>query len=138
MEGCLWNDWLARLICLVNEQFRDHSLVLEECPFCHKFLAAELLSKEEVDTAETLKEKDVFFKMGLTIETGERVADHPEAFITYRFAYRCRDCGKEWTKFRVREVGIPKEYVEDEEEKTDYDAGNEEEEAREEQYAREG
>ena len=138
MEGCLWNDWLARLICLVNEQFRDHSLVLEECPFCHKFLAAELLSKEEVDTAETLKEKDVFFKMGLTIETGERVADHPEAFITYRFAYRCRDCGREWTKFRVREVGIPKEYVEDEEEKTDYDAGNEEEEAREEQYAREG
>ncbi len=138
MEGCSWNYWLARLICLINEQFRDHSLVLEECPFCHKFLAAELLSKEEVDTAETLKVKDIFFKMGLTIETGERVADHPEAFITYRFAYRCRDCGKEWDKFRVREVGIPKEYVEDEEEKTEYDAGNEEEDAREEEYAREG
>lgn len=113
-------------------------MVLEECPFCHKFLAAELLSKEEVDTAETLKEKDVFFRMGLTIETGERVADHPEAFITYKFAYRCRDCGKEWTKFRVREVGIPKEYVEDEEEKTDYDIEREEEDTREEQYAREG
>jgi len=113
-------------------------LVSEECPFCQKFLAAELLSKEEVDTAETLKEKDVFFKMGLTIETGERVADHPEAFVTYRLGYRCRDCGKEWTKFRVREVGIPKEYVEDEEEKTDYDMEREEEDAREEQYAREG
>jgi hypothetical protein len=110
---------------------------LEECPFCHKFLAAELLSKDVVDTAEALKEKDAFFKMGITIETGERVADRPEAFIAYRFVYRCRDCGKEWAKFRVREVGIPREYVEDEEEKTDYDAEREEEDAREEQYARE-
>jgi len=135
---CPSNDWSARLICLVNEHFQDHSLVLEECPFCHKFLAAELLSKEEVDTAETLKEKDVFFKMGLTIEAGEMVADHPEAFITHKFAYRCRDCGKEWAKFKVSEVGIPKEYVEDEEEKTDYDTEREEEDAREEQFAREG
>ena len=112
-------------------------MVLEECPFCHKFLAVELLSKEAIDTTEALKEKDAFFKMGITIETGERVADHPEAFITNRFAYRCRDCGKEWTKFSVREAG-PREYVEDEEEKTNYDAGTEEEDVREEQYAREG
>jgi hypothetical protein len=117
--------------------FRIAPLVLEECPFCHKFLAAELLSKEEVDTAEALKEKDVLFNMGLSIETGERVADHPEGFLTYKFAYRCRDCGKEWRKFKVREVGIPTEYVEDEEERTDYEAGKEEEDAREEQYARE-
>ena len=112
-------------------------MVSEECPFCHKFLAGELMSKEEVDTAEALKEKDAFFKMGITIETGERVADHPEAFVTYRFAYKCRDCGKEWNKFSVREVGIPKEYGEDDEERTDYDAGKEEEDAREEQYSSE-
>ena len=110
---------------------------MEECPFCHKFLAAELLSKEEIDTAEALKEKDAFFKMGITIETGERVADHPEAFIAYRFLYKCRDCGKEWSKFQIREVGVPREYAEDEEEKADYDAGREDEEVREEQYARE-
>ena len=110
---------------------------MEECPFCHKFLAAELLSKEEIDTAEALREKDAFFKMGITIETGERVADHPEAFIAYRFLYKCRDCGKEWSKFKIREVELPREYVEDEDEKTDYDAAREEEEAREEQYARE-
>jgi hypothetical protein len=102
-------------------------MVLEECPFCHKFLAAELLSKEEVDTAEALRGKDVFFNMGLSIETGARVADHPEDFFTYKFAYRCRDCGKEWSKFRVREVGLPTEYAEDEEEKTEYDAKKEEE-----------
>ena len=117
--------------------FNDHSLVLEECPFCHKFLAGELMSKEVVDTAEALKEKDALFKMGITIETGERIADHPEAFVTYRFAYRCGECGKEWNKFKVREVEVPREYVEDEEEKTDYDADREEEDAREEQYARE-
>ncbi len=113
-------------------------MVLEECPFCHKFLAGELLSKEEIDTSEALKEKDAFFKMGITIETGEAIADHPENFVTYRFAYRCRDCGKEWAKFSVREVGVPREYAEDEEERTDSDPEREEEDAREEQYAREG
>ena len=126
------------LICLVSAGQRDRSLVLEECPFCHKFLAAELLSKEEIETSEALKEKDAFFKMGITIETGERIADHPEAFIAYRFAYRCRDCGREWAKFSVREVAGPREYVEDEEERTEYDAEKEEEDVREEQYAREG
>src|SRR3989441_11708551 len=69
---------------LIGGRVQDHSLVLEECPFCHKFLAAELLSKEEIDTTEALKEKDAFFKMGITIETGERIADHPDAFITSR------------------------------------------------------
>src|SRR5467141_392901 len=107
----------GRLICLVRERIQDHPLVLEECPFCHKFLAAELLSKEEIDTTEALKEKDAFFKMGITIETGERVADHPEAFSTSRFAYRCKECGKEWAKFSVREIETPGEYIEDGEEK---------------------
>jgi len=127
-----------KLICLFGARPHDPSLVLEECPFCHKFLAAELLSKAEIDTAEALKEKDAFFKMGITIETGERVTDHPESFVTNRFAYKCRECGKEWTKFSVLELGLPGEYGEDEDDKTDYDAGKEEEDAREEQYAGEG
>lgn len=110
---------------------------MEECPFCHKFLAAELLSKEEIDTAEALKEKDALFKMGITIETGERVADHPEAFIAYRFAYKCRDCGREWNKVTIREVEGPREYSDAEEDKADYDEGKDDEDAREEQYARE-
>ncbi len=112
-------------------------MVLEECPFCHKFLAAELLSKEEIDAAEALKEKDALFKMGITIETGERVADHPEAFVAYRFAYKCRDCGREWNKFKIREVEVPREYAEDEEDKADFDGGKDDEDGREEQYARE-
>ncbi len=127
---------LGKLICLVIVFFQNLPLVLEECPFCHKFLAAELVSKTEVDTAEVLKEKDVFFRLGLAIDAGERVADHPEAFITYKFTYRCRDCGKEWDKFKIREVEVQKEFVEDEEEKSDYDSDKEAEDAREEEYAR--
>lgn len=95
------------------------------------------MSKEEIDTSEALKEKDAFFKMRITIETGDAIAEHPENFVTYRFAYRCRDCGKEWAKFSVREVGIPREYAEDEEQRMDSDPEREEEDAREEQYARE-
>ena len=111
-------------------------MVSEECPFCHKFLMAELMSKDEIDTAEALKEKDAFFKMGISIEKGERIADDPEAFVTDRFAYRCRECGKEWTRFRVREADAPRELGEDEE-KADYEDGKDEEDGREEQYARE-
>ncbi len=72
--------------------------------------------------------------MGMPIETGERIADHPEAFLAYKLTYRCKDCGKEWTKLSVDEVGIPKSYVEDEEENTEYDADKEAEESKEEEY----
>ena len=58
-------------------------------------------------------------------------------FTTYKETYRCKHCRKEWTKLSVEEVGIPKQYVEDEEEKTEYDAEQETKEAREEEYARE-
>ena len=115
-------------------------MVLEECPFCHKFLAGELMAKQEVNTGEVLKEKDVFFRLGLSIDTGERVADHPEAFVTHKFVYRCKDCGKEWSKYKVEEVDLPKEdaeYAVDEMGKTEEDADQEAEEAREEQYATE-
>jgi hypothetical protein len=95
------------------------------------------MSKQEIDTVEALKEKDAFYRMGITIETGERIGDHPEAFITYKFTYRCRDCGKTWSKFKVEEVELPREYLESEEEKADYDGDAEEEEAREEQFASE-
>ena len=95
------------------------------------------MSKEKIGAAEALKEKDALFKMGITIEAGERIADHPEAFVAYRFAYKCRECGKEWNKFNVREVEVPQEYAEDEAERTDYDAVQEDDDAREEQYASE-
>jgi hypothetical protein len=75
--------------------------------------------------------------LGLSEDEKQAVAMRPEAFITYKSLYKCKHCGKEWTKLHVEEKPIPREYLEDKEEKTDYDAHLEEEEAREEQYARE-
>lgn len=112
-------------------------MVLEECPFCHKFLAAELISKQEIDTAEMLKEKDVFYKLGVPVETGERIADNPEMFATFKLGFKCRQCGKEWSKLTIEGVTVPKEYAESEDEGADGDVYREEEEPGEEQYAEE-
>jgi hypothetical protein len=112
-------------------------LVLEECPFCHKFLAAELISKQEIDTADMLKEKDVFYRLGVPVETGERIAANPEMFITYQLGFKCLQCGKEWSKLKVEGVSKPKEYAESEDEESDYDNDREQEEAIEEQYSEE-
>jgi hypothetical protein len=75
--------------------------------------------------------------LGLSEDERHTVAISPEAFITYKSLYKCKHCGREWTKISVEAKKIPRAYVEDEGEKTDYDAHVEEEEAREEQYARE-
>lgn len=62
---------------------------------------------------------------------------HPKAFISYKLSYRCKHCGKTWTKLEVEKKALPRAYVEDEEEKTDYDAHIEQEEAREDEYSSE-
>ena len=110
-------------------------MVLEECPFCHKFLAAELISKLEIDTAEILKEKDVFYKLGVPVETGERMTDNPEMFLTYKLGFKCRQCGKEWSKLKVEGVKTPKDHGESDGEESDYD--DEGDEVGEEQFAEE-
>jgi hypothetical protein len=117
-------------------------------------LVAELLAKEQVDSAEVTKVSDFpmeensftgqimqggfAMNQGLLIlglSEGERqaVAMRPEAFISYRLSYRCKHCGKTWTKL-VEKKPLPRAYVVDEEEKTDYDA-HIEEEAREDEYS---
>ncbi len=110
-------------------------------------LAAQVLSKEEVDSSELAKQTDFSTtppvgrgRWGAAVwpEGGiQRIADRPEEVVTYKLTYRCKDCGKEWSKLSVEKIDIPKEYVEDEEEKTDYDAEIETKEAREEEMARE-
>jgi hypothetical protein len=128
-------------------------MVLHECPFCHRPFEAELLSKEQVDSSERsrvsdfpveralggqLSEGGMYFSpmFGPTDDEKAAVAMRPEAFLTFKETYKCKHCGKEWTKLSVEEKRIPREYLEDEREKTDYDAHIEEEEAREEEYAR--
>ena len=101
-------------------------MVSEECPYCHKFLGAELVSKQEIDTAEMLKEKDIFYKLGVPVDTGEKIVENPEMFATYKLGFKCRQCGKEWSKLTVEGVRAPKEYVENEDPESDYDDGSEE------------
>ncbi len=136
-------------------------MVLHQCPYCHRPFEAELLSKQEIDSSEATRVGDAPLEMGvvsgitqgglrpgvaggrfglvLGLDPSDRdaIALHPEAFITYKIAYGCRHCGKEWTKISVEEKSLPRNYVLDEEEKSDYDASVEAEEAREEEYVRE-
>jgi len=136
-------------------------LVLRECPFCHRPLEARLLSKEEIDSADAAKVVDFPLEMspvrgitqgglmpatttgvmgsviGLDESDRNAIASHPEAFLTYKMSYRCKHCGKEWTKISVETKYFPRDYVIDEEEKTDADAETEAEEAREGEYVEE-
>ncbi len=120
-------------------------MVLKECPFCHRPFEATIISKGQIDSSEVTKQgRDTFLERIRGLQGNlipkvsiDRIADHPGAYITYKLTYRCKHCGKEWTKLSVEEVGIPKEYVEDEEEKTEYDAEQEAKQSREEEYARE-
>jgi hypothetical protein len=132
-------------------------MVFRECPFCHRPLEAQLLSKTEIDSSEATKISDFPIEMspvrgitqggfpiaamglvlGLDESDRNAIALHPEAFITYKMTYRCKHCGKEWTRISVESKPLPREYVIDEEEKTEADAETETEEAREEEYVRE-
>ena len=37
-----------------------------------------------------------------------------EGLVTYRLTYRCKHCGKEWTKLSEKEVDLPESYIKDE------------------------
>jgi hypothetical protein len=133
------------------------TVVLRECPFCHRPFEAKVLSREQADSSEITKVADSPLEtnlatgqvmkggfvmrqgslfLGLSEDERKAVAMRPEAFITYKVTYHCNHCGKEWVKAQVEEKQLPREYVVDDEEKTDYDAHVEQEEAREEEYAR--
>jgi hypothetical protein len=114
-------------------------MVLRECPYCHRPLEAQLLSKEEIDSSEATKVSDFPLLAGsmrgmtqggvtpyssagvmglvLGMDESERnaIAMNPEAFITYKMTYRCKHCGKEWAKISVETKPLPREYVADEE-----------------------
>jgi len=133
------------------------AMVLHQCPFCHRPFEAKVLSREQVDSSELTKvagsplvenllTREITeggfrvtrgpLMLGLLEAEKNAVATRPEAFITYKVTYRCNHCGKEWVKAQVEEKPLPRKYVVDDQEKTDYDAHVEEEEAREEEYAR--
>jgi hypothetical protein len=91
-------------------------MVLEECPFCHRLLAAEKISKEQVDsnTQGLLKDPRTFESGVKVLPAGRRNIPVPDIFapspvqyfITYKILYRCKHCGKEWTKTSTEENEI--------------------------------
>ena len=110
---------------------------LRECPYCHRPFEGQQLAKEQVDWREATKVSDFPIEPGIGIhgdtqgglyqprraptyglseEEKKTVALNPEAFITYEVAYRCKHCGKEWTKLSVEKVSLPREYVAEERE----------------------
>jgi hypothetical protein len=99
-------------------------------------LAAEPISKEQVDSnTEDLLEDPPRTRMGQRIaRTG--VPTPIEFFTTYKILYRCKHCGKEWTKMSTEEIAIPRREA-GTEQAMDADVEREEEVAKEEQYARE-
>lgn len=110
-----------------------------------------LVSRIEVDSSELAKTTDFADTKWVTggrllsvwsllgVGGGPRpegIVARPEAYITYKLTYKCKDCGKQWTRLSVKEVPIPESYVESEGEKMEYDAEREVKEAKEEEYAR--
>jgi hypothetical protein len=97
---------------------------LHECRFCHKILAAELVSKEQVDAhgvkilgppPPTMVNPSSPFPPARTIPL--RTINPPdieptgktEEFVTYKLVYRCKYCGKEWSKISKKEYDIPQD-----------------------------
>jgi hypothetical protein len=53
--------------------------------------------------------------LGLSEDEEKALAIRPEAFIIHKLTYRCKHCGKEWSKLSTEEKPLPREYVENEE-----------------------
>jgi hypothetical protein len=58
-------------------------LVIGECPFCHKFFEAELVSREEIDATELAKGGDSSRRRGWKRETSLYIT-RPGPMGTYR------------------------------------------------------
>lgn len=37
-----------------------------------------------------------------------------EGLVSYKLTYRCKHCGKEWTKLSEKEVNLPESYIKNE------------------------
>ncbi len=52
--------------------------------------------------------------LGARLNELERMREQPEAFLTYRIAYKCKHCRKEWNTISTKEVKIPEAYIDSE------------------------
>lgn len=108
-------------------------LVLDSCPACHRPFALVQVSKEPVDssTEDMLKEPPRMASGRYT----PIVNPTPVEFVTtYKIVYRCKHCGKEWSKTETEEREVDRKNA-GPEQASEADVAREAEEAREEQQA---
>lgn len=103
--------------------------MLEECPFCHKHFTVEQVSQEQVDSAISTSERII--PRSRYAHSGPADPSSTD-YVTYKTTYRCKHCGKEWTKIAEKKLEIPRNYIKAEEDESQ--VAREEEEAKEEQY----
>lgn len=108
-------------------------MVFDECPFCHRPFSAERVSREEVDsnTEGLLLEPP---RMGIGRGPRSPAPSPVEIFLTYKTTYRCKHCGKEWTRTSEDEKSIPRDKA-GPEQASSLDVVREEEEDREDRDA---
>ncbi len=82
-----------------------------ECPFCHRPFSAELVSKEKLDSSMVVPEPAEKIQIGRDLTSP---LSRSEDWIGYKLTYRCKHCGKEWTRTSEKEVELPRSYVENE------------------------
>ena len=85
-------------------------MILEICPYCHRPFEAKAIASEEVDASDLTREE-------ITPKSTEPrppfIRGHvgpraPEAVLTYK----CKHCGKEWSKIETKDGRLPEEYSE--------------------------
>lgn len=114
-------------------------MVLEECPFCHRLLVAEQISKEEVDFNEEgmLGNPPKMIGTGRRREQARLYEPAPVSlFTSYKVTYRCKHCGEEWSKTHSEEKDIARRDA-GTEQASSAEVAREEEMAEQEHYAQE-
>jgi hypothetical protein len=88
-------------------------LVLGECPFCHKLLAAKEISKAQVDS-DVVANEPALPRIAVRhkpLKEAPQVGVPGRISLLYKITYQCKHCGKEWTKLSEEDVEIPHEYL---------------------------
>jgi hypothetical protein len=72
------------------------------CPQCHRVFSREVEEKEEI--AENFTPVADGPAMYLPLAPIDRSTKYQMERVTYRYHYKCKHCGHEWTETRTEEI----------------------------------